>query len=80
MAERKDFVRTCINNEAADCKIENVLDEYKDDPSWEIGKSYKNNLSDGYVQAIVELTKLTKEDLERKKAQLQREDNYRPRM
>lgn len=80
MAERKDFVRNCISEENADYVIKSVLDEYKDDPSWEIGQTHKTTLSDGSVQIVVELTKLNKEDLERKKAQLQREDNYRPRM
>lgn len=80
MGKRYDFVKTCISDESADHVIKSVLEQHKDDPSWEIGQTHKTTLSDGSVQIVVELTKLNKEDLERKKAQLQREDNYRPRM
>lgn len=56
-----------MNDHQADYVIECVKEQYGNDPSWEIGKITKENLSNGEVRVTIDLTK-----------DYSKNDSYRP--
>ena len=54
--KRYDFVKTCVDRKTAEYVLNEVIQEYKDNPKWEIGKQELVDLPSGEVRVEVELT------------------------
>lgn len=63
MGKKYPHVKTVPDEKTADYVIQAVKEHYGDNPSWVIGESKKEKLSNGEIEVTVELTKLEPEEV-----------------